>query len=388
MRLTGLFKWLAAICLLIASVFASAQTFIRASAPNGTGWPEFDDAAALGRIIGYDGIAPDGGVNRFNEPAHILTPDNQINPEGFQAHYNATLHAFLLGYKYVLWRLQPDVPNNQRWADRYTGGKVWPYRNFPGVYADGSINRNAWNAPVRVYQGIIDASRRAAIGAGKDPSTSVWFVLSNELCKGGVGNAKQNDGKLAPFYSGRPNGWAHPEQIKMVRKLRAGVTLGGSPTWFTSLENAAGKDGDVEIAAWSDTNPVDARWLSDWTQGPAMNCYAADGDPVRYAQKISSSINRIKSSGIFYRWNQNSRPIITEGGLFFERVQNEMDPAPERLAILKAGMTHPSIAGFGWFCLFAKTGDYGQERCATATRIGPGVWSPIGSTFVGPKYLP
>jgi len=368
----------------------------------GSSLQQAQEVVQLAAQHGYNGISMGIGMDRMTNPSII-------DVSGVQA---VTHAAMVSGLKYICWRLDMNIPNNQAWGDAFNGGEIWPIGARPPA--------STWPRIAAIWQAVKDASAQQIIADGGDPNKVLIFVLGNEPGIGGVGSASLDAWSFSGFYYslfqstgdpqwfliafpeeflGQPEGYIEPGYWTMLRAIRNAVKFGGK-TYCVSFEGAeASLPGQIASVTGDD-----AAWVYANTYGFAINIFGTNArkqtdsitgttsraplTPVQeaaaYATRVDKLLAICKANPIL----ANERVLITEFNISSGRVPDFVDPFPYREEILKQGMNYPGIDGAMIFTAYAS--DLTTNGMQLFNRVvvnGAVTITPVGSNPVGPKYV-
>lgn len=364
--------------------------------------PMAQETVQLAAEHGYNGVSLGIGMQRLSSPSSAdMTPIRTVTKQAMQ-----------LGLKYICWRLDVDIPNNQAWADEYNGGDIWPIATRPP--------EATWSRIAQIWQAARDASAAEAAAAGKDPSTVLIFVLGNEPGIGGVGGPSLGPWSYSSFFYnlyqstkdpawfliafpqellGQPEGYIEPGYWTMMRSIRSLLNL-NARTYAVSLE---GTESSLPRQVNSIVGP-DAEWLYANTSGIGFNVFGTNARPL--FDSISESYTRAALTPDLEAINYQQRvdklfaivranPIlatkgiaITEFNITTGRVPERADVYPYRQALLKQTMGMPGVDMSMMFSAYADDpAAAGVNLFNRAVVNGQVVITPVGSHAVGPAYL-
>jgi hypothetical protein len=398
---------LISICTSLIAAISTAQLsprpiLLTGPEAQGASLQQAEEVIQLAAKHGYNGVAFGGGVGRVNDPTFV-------DVSGIQT---ATHLAMTSGLKYICWRLDVDIPNNQAWADAYNGGDTWQIQTRPVS--------STWTRIAQIWQAIRNASAQQIVADGGDPNKVLIFVLGNEPGIGGTGSASLGPWGTSGFYyslfqstgdptwflvafppelEGQPEGYIEPGYWTMLRSVVSQTSLGGA-IYCVSFE---GSENSIAGQINSTTGP-DAQWLFANTNGYALNIFGpntrrqtdsvtgtvtkAPATPLQsagnYTARVDKILTTIKGNPIL----TNEHLLITEFNLSSGRVPDNADLFPYREEMLKQVMVYPPIDGAMMFTAYSGDQTTSGVNLFTRTVVnGVVTITPIGSNAVGPAYI-
>lgn len=360
------------------------------------------EVVQLAAAHGYNGVSVGVGMSRISNPT-------TIDYSGVKA---ITKDAMAAGLKYVCFRLDIDIPNNQAWADEFNGGDVWPIATRPP--------EATWPKIAQIWQGVRDTAAAEVTAVGKDPSTALIFVLGNEPGIGGVGAPSLGPWSYSGFFYslyqqtgdptwflvafpqellGQPEGYIDPGYWTMLRGVRSRVNF-GAKNYCVSFE---GFEGSLPGQINSVTGP-DAQWLYVNTSGFGINIFGTNARPTNDSitgvftrasltpvQEATAFLARLDKLVAIIRANPilaNSPMILTEFNISVGRIPILADPFQYRESLLKATMAYPGAEGAAMFSAYADDPTSASFQLFNRTIVnGSVVTQPVGSGPVGPAYI-
>lgn len=393
--------------LALVGVAASAQVIdpnrpILLTGPDayGSTLAESIDVAKLAAANGYNGISVGIGLRSMSDP-------NKISVSGVRT---LTREALARGLKYICFRLDQVVPANQAWANKFNGGVIWNRLNRPPS--------GTWNTIAQMWQVARNVAADECVKAGKDPATSLIFVLTNEPGIGGAGgpcydtwttsrvyyNNFLKTGDQAQFLLafppellGKPEGYIEPQFWAMLRYLRSRVSF-KSKVFCVSFEGAT--PGQMP----STTGP-DATWIYANCNGFGFTTFAPNAKAVYNSTTgalITPALTPAQcADGFRTRVNQtvaglrtcpllvNKQAIMTEYNLVLGRVPTGADSSVYRREVLRTGMSYPGLFGSAVHTAFSLSllSPSGYEIFRRVFVNGVPTYPPYGSFAVGPNTL-
>jgi hypothetical protein len=368
----------------------------------GSSLPQAREVVQLAAQHGYNGISLGIGMARMTNPDNAdLSGVRTVTRDAMQA-----------GLKYVCWRLDVAVPNNQLWADEFNGGSIWPVGARPP--------QGAWEKIAAIWQSARDISAEEVTAAGKDPSKALIFVLGNEPGIGGVGGPSLGPWSYSGFYynlfqatsdptwfqmafpadlTGAPEGYIEPGFWTMLRALTANVRF-NAKTYCVSFEGA---ESSLAGQVSSVTGP-DAAWLYANTDGYALNIFSTNArklfdsvtgtvtratlTPAQGALAFKARLDKllavVKSNPIL----ANEKVVLTEFNASAGRIPDFADAFLYREEMLKQVMSHPGLDGSMIYSAYATDPTTASLQLFNRTLVnGSLTITPVGSYAVGPNNL-
>lgn len=360
------------------------------------------EVVQLAAAHGYNGVSVGVGMSRISNPT-------TIDLSGVRT---VTKDAMLAGLKYVCFRLDIDIPNNQAWADEFNGGDAWPISTRPP--------EATWPKIAQIWQGVRDTAASEVTAAGKDPSTALIFIMGNEPGIGGVGAPSLGPWSYSGFFYslyqqtgdptwflvafpqellGQPEGYIDPGYWTMMRAIRSQVNF-NAKNYCVSFE---GFEGSLPGQIGSVTGP-DAAWLYANTSGFGLNAFGVNARPtndsitgvftrasltpvqsnVAFLARLDKIFGIIRGNAIL----ANTPAILTEFNISVGRIPLLADPFQYRESMLKGTMSYPGIDGAMMFSAYADDPTSASFQLFNRTVVnGSVVIQPAGSGPVGPAYL-
>lgn len=368
----------------------------------GASLPQAQEVVQLAAQHGYNGVSLGIGIERMADP-------NNIDLSGVQAITHAAMQA---GLKYICWRLDVDVPNNQLWADACNGGTIWPIATRPPS--------GAWSRIAAIWQQARDTSAAEMTANGVNPSRGLIFVLVDEPGIGGVGGPSLGPWSTSGFYynlflatgdptwftvafpaelAGAPQGYIEPGFWTMLRGVRSLVKF-GCKTYCLSFE---GSEASLPNQVASVTGP-DAQWVYANTYGFAINVFGpnsrrtfdsisftftrANLTPVQEAAAWKTRLDKLLAMVRVNPILANKRVVLTEFNVSTGRLPDLADYFPYREEILKQAMSYPNMDASMIFAAYST--DPATASMQLFNRVvtnGVVSITPVGSNAVGPAYL-
>jgi hypothetical protein len=368
----------------------------------GSTMQEAQEVVQLAAQHGYNGVSLGIGTERLSDP-------NNIDLSGVQTITRAAMQA---GLKYICWRLDVDVPNNQAWADAFNGGVIWPVATRPPS--------GAWSKIASIWQQARDISAAEMTADGVNPAKGLLFVMVDEPGIGGVGGPSLGPWSISGFYynlfqaTGDPTwflvafpsellgsreGYIEPDFWTMLRGIRSLVTF-GAKTYCVSFE---GSETSLPNQVASVTGP-DAEWVYANTYGYAINVFGlntrktfdsisftftrANLTPIQGASAWKTRMDKLLAMVRVNPILANERVVLTEFNLSTARMPDLADYFPYREELLKQAMAYPNLDAAMIFAAYATDPTTASMQLFNRV-VTNGVVSitPVGSNAVGPAYL-
>ena len=386
--------------------FAHAQltkpVLLTGPAAQGTTLQLAKEVVQLAAQHGYNGVALGVGMDRMTNPSNIDLSGVKV----------ITDLALQLGLKYVCWRLDTDIPNNQAWADAYNGGTVWPVQTRPPS--------TTWKKIAAIWQAVRDTSAQEITAAGGNPNSTLLFVIGNEPGIGGTGGPSLGPWTTSGFYynlflatgdptwfliafpselEGQAEGYIEPGYWTMMRNIR-GLVKFSATTYAVSFEGA---ESSLPGQMASCTG-ADAQALYSNCFGYALNAFApntrknfdsitgtvtrAAQTPVQSAAALTARLNGLLTTTRSNPLLANEHVILTEFNISTGRLPDFADPFPYREELLKQMANDPDFDGVMIYTAYntEQTTNSVQLFNRTVTN-GVVTITPIGSNAVGPAYF-
>ena len=351
---------------------------------------------------GYNGVSLGIGIDRLTDP-------NNIDLSGVQ---QVSDLAMQVGLKYICWRLDVDVPNNQAWADAFNGGEIWPVATRP---VD-----TAWPKIAQIWQATRDISAQSVTAAGLDPNTSLLFVIGNEPGIGGTGAPSLDKWTFSGFYYnlflatgdptwfliafpqeflGDPEGYIDPGYWTMMRNIRGHVKFGGK-VFGVSFEGSEASLPEQMATTVGD----DAVGFYNNCYGYGINVFCpnarksfdsvtltvtrAPQTPVQAATSLANRLTGLLTTTKANPLITNKHVVLTEFNLSTGRIPDFTDSFPYREELLKQMSNYPNLDAVMIFTAY--TTDVATNSVQLFNRAvvaGTVQITPVGSHAVGPAYF-
>lgn len=368
----------------------------------GSSLQQAQEVVQLAAKNGYNGVSLGIGIERMSDP-------NAIDLSGVRTVTRAAMQA---GLKYICWRLDVDVPNNQPWADACNGGAIWPIATRPP--------QGAWARIAGIWQQARDVSAAEMAADGVDPSTGLIFVMVDEPGIGGVGGPSLGPWSVSGFYynlflatgdptwftvafpaelAGAPEGNIEPGFWTMLRGIRSLVNF-GAKNYCVSFEGA---EASLPNQVASVTG-ADAEWVYSNSDGFALNIFGlnarktfdsisftftrANLTPVQEAAGWKSRLDKLLAMIRVNPILANEHVVLTEFNVSTGRLPDLADYFPYREEILKQAMSYPNLDAAMIFSAYST--DPSTASMQLFNRVvtnGVVTITPLGSQPVGPANL-
>jgi hypothetical protein len=390
----------------IGSSFAQAQftrpVLLTGPQAQGSSLQLAKEVVQLAAQHGYNGVSFGIGMERFTDP-------NNIDLSGVKVITDLAMQS---GLKYICWRLDVDIPNNQAWADVYNGGVIWPVQSRPVAAS--------WMKIAAIWQATRDISAQEVSAFGGDPSASLLFIVGNEPGLGGTGAPSLGPWSISGFYYslfqstgdptwfliafsdsylGQPEGYIDPGFWTMLRKIRGNVKF-NAKSYAVSFEGAdSSLPGQMASTVGADAQAVyancngyginvfgpNARKSFDSITGTVTKAAATPLQAgIALKTRVDGVITTIKNNPIL----TNEHVILTEFNITTARIPDFTDAFPYREELLKQMMNDPNLDAIMIFTAYTTEQSTNSVQLFNRSVVnGVVTITPVGSQAVGPAYV-
>ena len=361
-----------------------------------------EEVVKLAAQNGYNGVSFGIGMDRLNDPTNI-------DLSGVKA---VTDLAMQQGLKYICWRLDVDVPNNQAWANAYNGGEIWPIQTRPP--------QPSWTRIAQIWQSARDISAQEITAAGGDPTVSLLFVVGNEPGIGGTGGPSLADWSYSGFFYnlfqatgdvnwflmafpsdfvGDPEGFIDAGYWTMLRNIRGHVKF-NAKSYAVSFEGS-----EVSLPnQLASLTSTDAQALYANSSGYGINVFGpnarksfdsvtntvtkAAATPLQSGAALSTRLDGLLATTRANPVLANEHIVLTEFNISTGRIPDFADAFPYREELLKSMMNYPNLDAVMIFTAYTTIQSTQSVQLFNRTVVnGTVTITPVGSNPVGPAWL-